>query len=397
MNRLPSQPRVSGDNLARLTRFTGLVRKSPPRELPQLIRDELKVDITARYAGLRIAHPFGKASGQLSTTLNQVEADIEAGIAFVVLKTVIAEDESGSRSMDAWTLRETRMKVEHRVSTAGDSGWTVTWKGRGWHGTFAEYLEFFERSLEAAEPSDVPVIPSVKYHLPVGDEPFRVGEYRHTTEALLGVWDRFGRGGRMILEKDFSPTLAGDDRARQRETILRWLREVPAQIENAGPGQVTLGVKLMNALFDDAFQVEMTKTAARARPAFLVAFNRLFDPDTKVAYGGYDLSDRNLRVLEAVEGTPGLPPISATGNICSGRLMVEYARRGAENGQLHTFFQLPVSEYVSTGAGRTGRALHTLLLHPVEGLVVWLWHLAAAGELGERDGVIHFLDLAASK
>ena len=65
-----------------------------------------------------------------------------------------------------------------------------------------------------------------------------------------------------------------------------------------------------------------------------------------------------------------------------------------ESGQLHTFFQLPLSEYTATGGSRTARALHTLMLHPEEGLVVWLWHLNETGRLDARDGAIHFLDAA---
>jgi hypothetical protein len=206
------------------------------------------------------------------------------------------------------------------------------------------------------------------------------------------VWRRAGSGGPMLLEKDFSPTLAGDDRAEQGATILRWLSHVPLLVEEAAPGQTRLGVKLMNALFDTTFQVDMVRAAAEAHPAFLVAFNRLFDPVTRVAYGGFDLSDRNLSVLDAMR-TLDLPPVCATGNICSGRMMVEYALRRAESGQIHTFFQVPVTEYTATGGSRTARALHTLMLHPEEGLVVWLWHLREAGVLPERDGVVRFLDL----
>ena len=39
--------------------------------------------------------PIGKGSGQLSLNLEQLETDRAAGLAFVVLKTVIAEDPAG--------------------------------------------------------------------------------------------------------------------------------------------------------------------------------------------------------------------------------------------------------------------------------------------------------------
>ncbi|HET6700529.1 MAG TPA: hypothetical protein VFH14_01930, partial [Gemmatimonadaceae bacterium] len=60
------------------------------------------VDIAGRYAGRKTRIPFGKASGQLSMTPQQVEADALAGLGFVVLKTVIAQDNTGERGMAAW-------------------------------------------------------------------------------------------------------------------------------------------------------------------------------------------------------------------------------------------------------------------------------------------------------
>jgi len=155
---------------------------------------------------------------------------------------------------------------------------------------------------------------------------------------------------------------------------------------------VRVAVKLMNACFDDAFQLEMIDACRDAD--MLVCFNRLFDADRSVAYGGWDLSDRNLRVLDAV--APGVRPgLCGTGNICSGRMIVEYARRGCESVQLHTFFQLPLSEYAATHGSRTQRALHALLFDPRDGLVAALLALAATGRLERRDGALHFLDLAA--
>ena len=76
----------------------------------------------------------------------------------------------------------------------------------------------------------------------------------------------------------------------------------------AAPPGVVLGIKLMNARFDDAFQVEMIRraiTGPRTPPDFLVYANRLFDPEKEfegkrgIAYGGPELSERNLRCLGA--------------------------------------------------------------------------------------------------
>jgi hypothetical protein len=197
--------------------------------------------------------------------------------------------------------------------------------------------------------------------------------------------------GPLLVEKDFSPTLAGDALADDRAQILRWLEEVPRQIRAASPIPVRIAVKLMNARFDDAFQVEMMNVSAGADA--LVCFNRLFDAARGVAYGGWDLSDRNLRVLET-QLTPGASPgLTGTGNISSGRMILEYARRGCESVQLHTFFQLPLSEYAATHGTRSQRALHALVFHPQDGLIAGMLELEARRELERQDGELRFLDV----
>jgi hypothetical protein len=368
--------------------FERFKRELPPDPAAH-IREAYRIDLTARYLGHTLAHPIGKGSGQLSLNAEQIETDRAAGLAFVVLKTVIAEDPAGERSMGAWAIHETRMRVEPRVSSTGREGWTVTWKGRGWDRSFEEYLALVRLAADLTRAGGMVVVPSVKYHLPRLDEPFRVAEYRYTTERLAAAW-----GADVLpLEKDFSPTLAGDALADERLQVLRWLREVPGQIRSgAGTIKVRLAVKLMNARFDESFQLEMLE-ACRDADA-LICFNRLWDPALRAAYGGYDLSDRNLRVLQAArQRQHPLPPLVGTGNICSGRMLLDYARLGCESVELHTFFQLPLSQYAALAGTRTQRALHALLFHPQEGLVAGMLALEAKKQLERRDGELRFLDV----
>jgi len=374
---------------ATLERDFDRFKRELPRDFPAHVRETYRIDLSARYLGELVPHPIGKGSGQLSLNAGQLEDDAAAGLAFAVLKTVIAEDETGARTMAAWAIHETKMKVERRPAGAGRAGWTVTWKGRGWDRTFTEYLALVRAGRDLTRAGRLLVIPSVKYHLPRLAEPFREGEYRYTTAQLADAW----REPPLLVEKDFSPTLAGDALADDREQILRWLREVPARIQGASPIPVRLAVKLMNARFDDRFQVEMVEACTAADT--LVVFNRLFDAEQGVAYGGWDLSDRNLRVLKT-QLTPGASPgLTGTGNICSGRMILDYARCGCESVQLHTFFQVPLSEYPATHGSRPQRALHALVFHPRDGLIAGMLELEARGELERRSGELRFLDLRA--
>ena len=123
------------------------------------------------------------------------------------------------------------------------------------------------------------------------------------------------------------------------------------------------------------------------RADFLVYANRLFDPAKQfegkvgVAYGGPDLSDRNLAGLERFlalksggrdpGGAPERLPVSATGDVHSGRIAAEYLVRGASSFQMHTLFQLPDSEFAMRAGNKTDKALHHLLFHPQDGFLAW--------------------------
>ena len=82
-----------------------------------------------------------------------------------------------------------------------------------------------------------------------------------------------------------------------------------------------------------------------------------------------------------------------TGNVCSGRALLEYARLGCESVELHTYFQLPLSEYPATEGSRTQRALHALVFHPTDGLVAGMLELESQGSLERQGGELRFLDL----
>lgn len=414
VSRLPHTPDIASEVRQRVERdYLRFAQTGLPEHLEQYLRDEYQLDVSTLYAGLPISNPWGKASGQLSMTAQQVAEDVEAGLGFVVLKTVIAQDESGGQSMQAWSVKESRMRAERIVGASGEEGWTISWKGRGWWQTFEEYLQLVSDARELAAGRQTLIVPSCKYHLPTPDETnWKISEYEYTTRKLFSAWTRelSSRNELMPLEKDFSPTLAGSDHATMKNRILEWLNRVPQLIRSAFPpedyvstnspetpaaqsqAEIRVGLKIFNALFDDEFQLEMLRTihsAGPSRPDYFVYGNRLFDPNRTfdghrgIAYGGPDLSDRNLRVMsrfqnEVENGRISQPLLewSATGNITTGKMAMEYALRGASSFQLHTFFQLPASQYSMRTGTKTCKALHELYFHPQTGMIVWLHHLA---------------------
>src|SRR5438093_8355885 len=190
---------------AKLERDFDRFKRELPRDFPAHVRETYRIDLTARYLGELVPHPIGKGSGQLSLNPGQLEDDAAAGVAFAVLKTVIAEDETGARAMAAWAIHETKMKVERRPADAGRAGWTVTWKGRGWDRPFTEYLALVRAGRDLTRAGRLRVVPSVKYHLPRLAEPFREDETSHTTTLLADRWEE----PPPRLEKAFSPPQAG--------------------------------------------------------------------------------------------------------------------------------------------------------------------------------------------
>jgi hypothetical protein len=404
---LPQRPDLPVELMGKLrSDFERFGRDGLPEDIEAHLVGVYQLDVTASYAGQSLRNPWGIASGQLSMQLPQVEEAIRAGLGFVVLKTVIAEDSAGQRTMDAWAVKESRMAVEPIVGrTSGKQGWTVSWKGRGWWQPFEAYLDLIRVAIVLGREQGVLVVPSVKYHLPApGESTWRIEEYATTTKRLIDAC----LPGPIPIEKDFSPTLAGSERASQRAKILEWLAVVPGLMRQAAaPRRIHVGLKLFNALDEEAFQLEMLHAVHGPEgPDYLVYANRLFDPDREfagqrgIAYGGPDLSDRNLRVLSALRAEQSATgseaaavEISATGNICSGRMAVEYLLRGCTSFQIHTFFQVPQDVYPGRSGGRLQRALHTLYFHPEEGLIVWL--LWAARRLGLEDRPVRLLDLAA--
>lgn len=400
---LPEKMSYSNEYRTKLEEDYNSLLRELPVNLEKYILERYRVDISSTYANKKIKNPFGKASGQLSTNLNQVKKDVDAGLGFIVLKTVIAQDRDNNSEMDDWKVDAPWMKVEKIVSRSQREGWTVTWKGRGWSKSFEDYLIFLEQSLKEAKSKNILVIPSSQYHLPDKEKSFNESEYEYTTNKLLNSWKKIYPDQPMILEQDFSPTLL-DNTLKNKEQFFYWLDKSSKLIKkNVSSGEIVLGQKLLNAPYSEKFQIEMLKYIFQNSSAdWVTCFNRLFDPDKEfrgkkgVTYGGFDLSDRNLKVLTKFrknQSEYGLLdkdiPISATGNIESGKMMIEYALRGCKNGQIHTYFQLPTTEYMMKKGSHTEKALHELLFNPDAGLLASMLYIGSKYGL-QNNNIISF-------
>src|SRR5258706_52147 len=158
------------------------------------------------------------------------------------------------------TIRGARRSTRRSAWRCAKRGRMLACRGWGGYRWCAAYLPLVRTGRDLARGGGLLARPWVKYLLRRLDEPFRAAEYRYTTAQLARAWGE----GPLLVEKDFSPTLAGDALAEEREQILRWLREVPAQIRAAAPGPVRVALKLMNARFDDDFQLAMVAASSGA-------------------------------------------------------------------------------------------------------------------------------------
>src|SRR5205823_14054690 len=98
-----------------LTKDIERFKRELPRDFPAHVRDTYHIDLSAHYLGQPLPHPVGKGSGQLSLNTGQLETDAAAGLAFAVLKTVVARDAAVAQSMGAWAVHEHENKVVRRV------------------------------------------------------------------------------------------------------------------------------------------------------------------------------------------------------------------------------------------------------------------------------------------
>ncbi|MCM8814703.1 MAG: hypothetical protein NC931_01765, partial [Candidatus Omnitrophica bacterium] len=81
-----------------------------PEDFSDIVKNELNLDIWAKYGNLELKNPVIVAPGQMTTSILQLHLIKQAGFAGCVLKSVVAEDKNQRCSMKI--LRKKPTKVE---------------------------------------------------------------------------------------------------------------------------------------------------------------------------------------------------------------------------------------------------------------------------------------------
>ncbi len=228
---LPAEPDVpadsSGGSDADHDRFAG---DGLPEDLESYLRATYGLDMTASYAGSQDPQSLGQG---LRAALAQRVPDRRGGRSGARIRRAQDRDRPRCRrlAIDVGVGDQGVADDRRADPQPGDGG------GRLDRDLEGPGLVAVVRRLPRAGPSGLRDRPAVRTpRRPVGeipppasaDEPWREEEYVETTRALVAAYRSAGGPGPMPLEKDFSPTLAGSDRACQRDIVLDWLTRVPA-------------------------------------------------------------------------------------------------------------------------------------------------------------------------
>ena len=345
------------DSTRDFERFARAARATPPRTCGR----PTGIDLDARYLGFTLPHPIGKGSGQLSLNVEQLETDRAAGLAFVGAQD---RDRRGRRGRAGpWGPgRSTRPGCRSSAAASGRPGGLDGHLEGAGLGSFVRGLSRPGARGGATSPGRARSWPSPRSSTtcPRSDEPFRDRRIppHHRALARRGARDRCR--WRRTSPPPWPATRWPTSESGSSAGCARCRRRSGPRPDRRA---VRLALKLMNARFDDAFQLEMLDAAGCGRRAGR-ASTGCGIRRAGVAYGGCDLSERNLRVLAARPRGGG----SAAADRHRQRLLRPpdpgVCPAGCESVQLHTFFQLPLSEYPATAASAPQRALHALLFHP---------------------------------
>ncbi len=322
----------------------------------QIIKNEIGIDLKAKYGKFELTHPILIAPGQLTREVGQIKMIKEAGYSGCVLKSVIGEDEEGNCSMLNQRKKMTYLKTIYDQ----EDNPVIQWDGRGDTRNLKEYLKFAEISFNFSDKNFL-IVSSILCHLPGPDEEFKKEEWIYTTKKLYQIGYRF-------FEIDFCPALKME-KISERENILRWYKEIPKFLKEEFP-DIYVFPKILNLEYGIDFQLEIIKSAIEGNSDGVVIGNRIFKEKLNSAYGGKELRDRNLvQIKEAKKAFPNIS-ISATGGIYEGRHIFDYLEAGADNVQILSYILGKVKkEFLKKKGNKFEKVIYELFFNPIKGLL----------------------------
>jgi hypothetical protein len=324
-------------------------------KFPQIIKNEIGIDLKARYGNFELIHPVLIAPGQLTREAFQIKMIKEAGYSGCVLKSVVGEDEKGNCSMLNQRKKMTYLKTVYDE----EDNPVIQWDGRGDTRNLEEYLKFAKTSFNFSDKNFL-IVSSILCHLP-GPEEFKKDEWIYTTKKLYHIGYRF-------FEIDFCPSLKIEKKI-EKENILRWYREIPMFLKNEFP-DIYVFPKILNLEYGIDFQLEIIKSAIEGNSDGVVIGNRIFKEEFNSAYGGKELRERNLiQIKEAKREFPDIS-ISGTGGVYEGRHIFDYLKAGADNVQILSYILGKAKKgFLKKKGNKFEKVIYELFFNPVNGLL----------------------------
>ena len=208
-----------------------------PRNSIAICWQSYGLDMTASYAGIPLRNPVGQGVGPALAEPSLGRGSGRRRPGLVVLKTVIAQDARARSAMSAWAIKESQMAVEpiKAPSPETKAGRSPGTAGAGGSRSKTTWISFAPRARSARERQaprrSIDQIPPARAR---GDGLAHRRIPRHDSRDPRCLSTRAGQLP-MPLEKDFSPTLAGSDRAASRRIGARLAQARARSDPRGGP------------------------------------------------------------------------------------------------------------------------------------------------------------------
>ncbi|MCX7705173.1 MAG: hypothetical protein N2115_02805 [bacterium] len=334
-----------------------------PENFSQIVRDELNLDIHARYGPLKLKNPVLVAPGQMTVSLKQIQMIKQAGFSGCVLKSVVAEDDKGNCSMIKLRKRPTRVETVYDDYDENGEFPIIHWDGGLDTRNLEEYLEFASQAIRLNS-LDFPIIASLLGHLPSYGEDFIEDEWIYTTKRLYDA-------GYRIFEIDFCPFLKEHDELMNQKTILMWYKSIPGIMKRVFR-DIFVFPKILNLDYGVEFQLKMVEASIEGSADGVVIANRVYKKEFGCAHGGKELKQRNLiQIKNAHQCFPDVE-ISGTGGIYRGTHIIEYLDAGAKNVQVLSFLMGKVKRPFEKKGNKFQQVFFKLMLDANDGYLACL-------------------------